>query len=66
MGEGQASGDNYQAWCMCPACGKLGIEFDGRGARVCGSRCCPDDDKLYTYNEPPIIDAYIQATMERF
>lgn len=23
-------------FCMCPACGKVGIEFDGRGWRVCG------------------------------
>lgn len=23
-------------FCVCPACGKIGIEFDGRGWRVCG------------------------------
>lgn len=23
-------------FCVCPACGKIGVEFDGRGWRVCG------------------------------
>lgn len=23
-------------FCVCPACGKVGLEFDGRGWRVCG------------------------------
>jgi hypothetical protein len=31
----------YYDWpflfCVCPACGKIGIAFDGRGWRVCGS-----------------------------
>lgn len=26
---------NY-AWCRCPWCGRIGIEYEGRGARVCG------------------------------
>jgi len=28
--------DNNYAFCECPWCGKIGFEFDGRGARVCG------------------------------
>lgn len=24
-------------FCVCPACGKVGLEFDGRGWRVCGN-----------------------------
>ena len=24
-------------FCVCPACGKVGVEFDGRGWRVCGN-----------------------------
>jgi len=28
--------DAHYAWCVCPWCGKAGIEFDARGARVCG------------------------------
>jgi hypothetical protein len=29
-------GDYDYAWCICPWCGKPGIEFDARSARVCG------------------------------
>lgn len=25
-------------FCICPWCGKIGVEYDGRGARVCGYR----------------------------
>ncbi len=28
---------NYH-WCVCPWCGKYGIEFEGRGGRICGSQ----------------------------
>jgi len=37
-------GGNGTCWdwpylfCVCPACGKIGVEFDGRGWRVCGTR----------------------------
>ena len=35
-----AGGDRGWDWpylfCVCPACGRIGIEFDGRGWRVCG------------------------------
>lgn len=30
--------DSPYILCECPACGKVGIEFDGRGWRVCGHR----------------------------
>lgn len=30
------AGDYHYAWCVCPWCGKAGIEYDARGARVCG------------------------------
>lgn len=28
--------DNNYIFCICPWCGKVGLEYDGRGARVCG------------------------------
>lgn len=31
-------------FCLCPACGKVGVEFDGRGWRVCGYRHHEDVD----------------------
>lgn len=34
----EVSGDHHYAWCVCPWCGQPGIEFDARGARVCGWR----------------------------
>jgi len=30
--------DTPYFFCLCPWCGKLGLEFEGRGARVCGWR----------------------------
>jgi hypothetical protein len=30
-------GEDYNyAWCICPACGRPGIAYEGRGDRVCG------------------------------
>lgn len=31
-----AGQDYHYAWCACPWCGKYGIEFDARSARICG------------------------------
>ena len=35
--------DSPYLFCVCPACGKIGLEFDGRGWRVChhnsGAQC---------------------------
>lgn len=35
--------DSPYAFCECPECGELGIEFEGRGDRVCGNRCTETD-----------------------
>lgn len=53
-------------WCVCPKCGAIGFEFDGRGARVCSSRCFPHDDKLYTGRHPRLIYAYLTAQQYQF
>lgn len=31
-------GDQDYAWCVCPWCGKFGVEYEGRSARICGWR----------------------------
>lgn len=31
-----SASDNYHMFCVCPWCGKVGISYQGRGARVCG------------------------------
>lgn len=51
--------------CVCPICGKPGIEFDGRGARVCGDGC-PCGDKGYTGNDVKVLEAYRAARRARF
>jgi hypothetical protein len=75
---GHFSGDHDYAWCVCPECGRFGIEFDARGARVCGGvgtylgvtrgeRCGRAvGDKSYSGNDPRILDAYAAARSARF
>lgn len=36
-------------FCVCPACGKVGVAFDGRGWRVCGTRHKEKDLDSETY-----------------
>jgi hypothetical protein len=33
--------DGPYLFCVCPLCDKIGIEFDGRGDRICGDVCKP-------------------------
>lgn len=33
-------------FCLCPWCGKIGFEFDGRGARVCGYKTHHESEEL--------------------
>lgn len=47
--------DHY-AWCVCPWCGKPGIEFEARGARVCGwekHHTNEEDAKRAAYGSDP-------------
>lgn len=38
-------------FCVCPACGKVGIEFDGRGWRVCGYKHVNKSLETMTYED---------------
>lgn len=69
--------DNFYAFCLCPWCRKVGIEFGGRGARVCGhakhgltyreaENQIGHSDKAYSYDDPRIVDAYVAARSARF
>ncbi len=63
--------------CLCPACGRMGFEFDGRGNRVC-KKCptraiaVPDaenvshEDKGYTGECARIVSAAKKANSARF
>ncbi len=58
--------DNYYAWCVCPTCGRVGIEFDGRGARVCATTHGSPGGKDYTGDDQRVRDAYERARVYRF
>jgi hypothetical protein len=53
---------NY-TWCICGKCSKLGIEFDGRGARICHH---DTDDKGYSFEHARLLAAYDMANSARF
>ena len=61
-----ACNDIDHRWCICPKCGRLGIEYYGRGARVCGNECCPGEDKSYSDNHPRLLAAYDAARAAQF
>ena len=72
-----ACGDYHYQWTICPDCGRYGIEFDGRGDRICSpmwskkeTRTCRDKcrmcDKGYGANHPTICAAYHRARTYRF
>jgi hypothetical protein len=62
---------DFQYWfCECHRCGTIGLEFNGRGARI---GCCSHDgcgrygsDKCYLYNSTRLLRAYEAARSERF
>ncbi len=53
-------------WCVCPRCGRFGVEYDGRGARVCGDRCFPGEDRQHSGDHPRLVAAYEAASKARF
>lgn len=58
------SWDNGRAFCVCPICDGIGIEFEGRAERLA---CCRiDGDKIRTYDHPRIVNAYRAAHSARF
>jgi hypothetical protein len=58
--------DNFYCWCVCPTCGRFGIEFDGRSARLPCGHGAPGDDKSYTNADPRLLQAYDRANRARF
>jgi hypothetical protein len=57
--------DHGYQFCVCQ-CRKIGLEFDGRSARICGEDCYPDEDKMYSGHDPRILAAYQKALSTRF
>ena len=72
--------DGPYFFCVCPYCERVGIEFDGRGARVCrgGIICDPNvktwegikskshEDKCYSAHHPKLVFAAEKARSARF
>jgi len=54
--------DNNHAWCECPQCGFLGIEFEGTADRL----PCGHNIDAYPRNSRRIINAYKIAKEARF
>ena len=65
---GWIPGDPSYYWCQCPACGSLGIQFDGRSARNNHKKDCTalTGDKGYNLNSLPLLQAYKEARSSRF
>lgn len=54
-------------WCVCLRCGKLGVQYQGRGNRICREKChAKYDDKGYSAHHPRILAAYEAARVARF
>jgi hypothetical protein len=51
--------------CVCMECGKFGIEFNGRSARICLHNG-PAFDKGYNAADPRIVEAVAAAQNHRF
>ena len=77
--DSECGADGPYLFCVCPQCFKVGIEFDGRGARVCRSNCSRKDspvwdnalsrkhpDKAYSWFHPKILNAAKKARSARF
>ena len=53
-------------FCVCPECGKVGYEYEGRGDRVCGSSCGITTDRGHNGDSDRIYLACIAARAVRF
>jgi len=63
MGEKQGDCDYW--WCECPHCGMIGIQYEGRAARL-SCRCMRDSDRGHNYDSKRLLAAYDKARQARF
>lgn len=67
--EGFISCDCGYLFCQCDMCGRIGIEFEGRGARIpcgCDHSGHAHYDKCYNTDSPDLTLAYSRARSARF
>lgn len=63
-GDGMADEDSPCWFCCCPVCNRVGVEWGGRGARVCGACCGSKLERVVT--SVAYADAARQAKARRF
>lgn len=59
-------GDIDYLFCTCPICGQVGVEYKGRGERVCGNKCVPSQKEYWTGDDPKLIHAFDLASTFQF
>lgn len=57
--------ENY-SWTKCPACGRMGIEFEGRAHRLCGCKAGQGKEGRGEQRCEELLTAYSRAITERF
>jgi len=62
--DGEVYFDTHYAFCECSECGALGVEFEGRGDRVC--RDCTEGDRGHTAYLERFQRAVMEAKCARF
>jgi len=60
---GSAFWDFWYGWCICVHCGKPGIEYESRSARICKHDA---SDRDHTGDHPRLLAAYTAARSARF
>lgn len=55
--------DYGYAFCVCPQCGRIGVEFEARGNRICRHTT---EDRGHTGDDPRILAAFRSAHSARF
>jgi len=69
---GPRDGERIVCWdcdhrfCLCPKCGKIGFEFEGRGERICRRACGIETDDGANGDDPRLERAYQEAWAHRF
>lgn len=63
--ESRRGADGPYVFCECEGCGEIGIQFEGRSARI-KCPCNTDTDRAHNYDSERLIRAYADARSARF